>query len=70
MRPWQHDCVIGKFAEVGNFYEVMVTQLTANEALEFELESAPIAGSRGRTRLDLKENGRVARKTRGENVAR
>ena len=37
LRPWRHDWVIGKFAEVGKLYDIMVTQLTANGVLEFEL---------------------------------
>ena len=28
---WRHDCEIGKFAEVGNFYDVRVTKLGANQ---------------------------------------
>ena len=30
------DCIMGKFAELGKEYDVMVTQVTANQGLEFE----------------------------------
>ena len=40
---WRHDGIFWKFADGGKLYDIMVTQLTANEVLEFELESAPIA---------------------------
>ena len=30
------DCIKGKFAESGKEYDVIVTQVTANQGLEFE----------------------------------
>ena len=30
------DCIMGKFAELGKEYDVIVTQVTANQGLEFE----------------------------------
>ena len=36
------DCIMGKFAELGKEYDVIVTQVTANQGLEFELLRASI----------------------------
>ena len=30
------DCIMGKFAELGKEYDVIVSQVTANQGLEFE----------------------------------
>ena len=37
------DCIMGKFAELGKEYDVIVTQVTANQGLGFELLSASFA---------------------------
>ncbi len=53
------DCIMGKFAELGKEYDVIVTQVTANQGLEFETDlgqacsddllTAGIIGRDGRT---------------------
>ena len=55
---WRHDCINGIFADVGNFYDVRVTKLGANQKGVFWVFGGLPASCEG-VKKSLVEGGRA-----------